>query len=299
MKVGAFEILDPVPDLRDVCAIAILRPWVDVGQIGTLAMRRLEEYLGAHELGRLSHPGTFFDFTRYRPQTRIVNGQRVFSKPNSIIRYAKHQETQKDYLFLDLREPHSMGEAYADAIVTLLEHFNVTEYCRIGSMYDSVPHTRPLMVTGSLNEEQLQKVKHLVSPKKNTYEGPTSIVNLVDDTLRDSNLTITSLMVHVPQYVQLNEDYMGVCRILETIASLYEFPMSLASINTGQQQYLDIGNSVANNKQVAKLVEQLETYYDQVLSPKTSKDKIAFSPEVESFLTEMSDLLGNVSDDQI
>ena len=255
--------------------------------------------MGAHELGRLSHPGTFFDFTRYRPQVRIVNGQRIFSKPNSVIRYAKHQETQRDYIFLDLREPHSMGETYADSIVTLLDHFNVTEYCRIGSMYDSVPHTRPLMVTGSLTEEQFEKVKHLVSPKKNTYEGPTSIVNLMDDTLRDSNLTITSLMVHVPQYVQLNEDYMGVSRILETVASLYGFPMSLSSISNGQQQYLDIGNSVANNKQVAKLVEQLETYYDQVLSPKTSRDKIEFSPEVESFLTEMSDLLGNIPDDQI
>ena len=106
-------------------------------------------------------------------------------------------------------------------------------------------------------------------------------------------------MVHVPQYVQFNEDYMGVSRILETIATLYEFPMSLASNNTGEQQYLDIGISVANNKQVAKLVEQLETYYDQVLSPKTPKCKTTLSPEVESFLKEMSDQLGNISDDQI
>ena len=296
MKVGEFEIPEPVPDLRDVRAIAILRPWIDVGHIGTLALRRLEEYLGARELGRLSRPGTFFDFTRYRPHIRIVDGQRTLSTPNSVVRYARHQETQKDYLFLDLREPHSMGETYTNAIVTLLTHFNVTEYCRIGSMYDSVPHTRPLLVTGTLNEGQSEKVKCLVSPQKNTYQGPTSIVNLVADTLLQSNLIITSLMVHVPQYVQLNEDYMGVARLLEAIAALYEFPMSLVNNTTGEQQYLDIGRSVANNKQVAKLVEQLETYYDQVLLPNAPKDKAAFSPEVETFLGEMSDLLGGISD---
>ena len=153
MRIGAFELNEPVPELKNTCAIAMLRPWIDVGRVGTLVLNQLEAKLGAKELGRLARPGTFFDFTRYRPRMRIVDGRRVFTTPNSIVHYAQDADTERDYLFLHLREPHAVGEDYAEAIVDLATYFNVTEYCRIGGMYDSVPHTRPLLVTGTLSDE--------------------------------------------------------------------------------------------------------------------------------------------------
>ncbi len=76
MRVGEFELIEPVPELRNPCAIVMLRPWVDVGRVGTIVLTKLERYLGAKELGRLARPGTYFDFTRYRPRTRIVGGQK-------------------------------------------------------------------------------------------------------------------------------------------------------------------------------------------------------------------------------
>ena len=182
MRVGAFEVLDDGPELKNTIAIANLRPWVDVGRVGTLVLNKLERHMNAVELGRLAKPGVFLDFTRERPKTRVVNGKRVLTKPNTIARYARDEETGRDYLFLHLREPHMFGEDYTDAVVKLLQHYNVVEYCRIGSMWDSVPHTRPLMVTGTLNELYEGRTRHLVSVRRNTYEGPTSIVNLVGDT---------------------------------------------------------------------------------------------------------------------
>ena len=74
MRVGEFELVDPVPEMNNTVAIGMLRPWVDVGRVGTLSLRKLEQYLGAKELGRLAKPGKFFDFTRYRPRMRITNG---------------------------------------------------------------------------------------------------------------------------------------------------------------------------------------------------------------------------------
>ena len=163
MKIGAFEIQEPVPDLRNTRAIAMLRPWIDVGRVGTLVLGQLERKMGASELGKLARPGTFFDFTRYRPRIRMIEGERVFSTPNSIVNYAKDSHTERDYLFLHLREPHAFGEDYAEAIVELAEHFNVTEYCRIGGMYDSVPHTREPRITftatGKKNNSLLKKIE--------------------------------------------------------------------------------------------------------------------------------------------
>ena len=67
MRIGAFEINDPIPDLNEPYVFAILRPWIDMNHVGSLTLNRLETQFGAKELGKLAKPGNFFDFTRYRP----------------------------------------------------------------------------------------------------------------------------------------------------------------------------------------------------------------------------------------
>ena len=289
MRIGEFEVVEPVPELKNTCAISMLRPWIDVGRVGTLGLTRLEQYLGAKELGRLAKPGTFFDFTRYRPRMRTVGGQRVFTTPNTIVHYAHDDETDRDYLFVHIREPHTLGEDYSEAIVELLRHFDVTEHCRIGGMYDSVPHTRPLLVTGTMGDDQAEKAKGLVSPRRSTYQGPTSIVNLVSEALTQMEIDSNSLMVHLPQYVQLDEDHMGASRLMEVLCAVYGFPASLADNKRGQQQYLDIGRAVENNSEVRSLITQLETYYDRVLAGQEGEKETSFAPDVAKFLTEMTE----------
>ena len=203
MRISEFELTEPVPEMKDTIAVSMLRPWIDVGRVGTLSLRALQRYLGAKEIGRLSRPGKFFDFTRYRPRMRLVNGKRTFTKPNTIAHYAHDDYTDRDYLFIHVREPHNFGEDYTEAIVELLKFCNVTEYCRIGGMYDSVPHTRPILVTGSMKDDQEQKAAGKLNPRRSTYQGPTSIVNQVNEDLSGLGVANTTLMAHLPQYVQL------------------------------------------------------------------------------------------------
>ena len=292
MKVGEFELVEPVPELHDTRAVAMLRPWIDVGKVGTLALNRLEAHMGAKEVGRLSKPGAFFDFTRYRPRMGLAGGRRTFTTPNSIVKYSREQNGQ-DYLFLRIREPHNRGEDYAQAIVELLDYFGVVEYCRVGGMYDSVPHTRPLVVTATLGDEQAELAKGLVSTRKSTYQGPTSIVNLVADTLSRAETSTTSLMVHLPQYVQLDEDQMGASRILEVFCAVYGLPTELADASLGQQQYDNISRAVESNPEVGSLIAKLEEYYDRVHSGPSEEEEVSLSPDVESFLREMGRRLEN------
>jgi len=291
MILGAFELHEPVPEMHNTCAIVMLRPWVDVGRVGTLVLSSLEKHVEAKELGRLARPGTFFDFTRYRPRTRNVGGRRVFTTPNSVAHYAHDEETERDYIFLHLREPHALGEDYTDAIVTLLRHFDVTEYCRIGGMYDSVPHTRPVLITGTLSEGQEELAKGIVSPRRGTYQGPTSIINLVNEVFSEDEVATSSLMAHLPQYVQLDEDHMGASRLMEVLCAVYGFPKSLADPSRGQQQYLDITKAVEDNEEVRTMITQLESYYDRVLAAEHPDEEARFSPDVERFLREMAERL--------
>jgi hypothetical protein len=57
MRIGAFEVQEPIPDLREPHALTMLRPWVDVGSVGSVTLRRLARHFQARELAMLARPG--------------------------------------------------------------------------------------------------------------------------------------------------------------------------------------------------------------------------------------------------
>ena len=83
MRIGAFELDEPLPELHDPHVLAMLDPWIDVGEVGTLTLNWLENHFQAEDLGRISRPGHFFDFTRYRPTVYYdEEGRKQISVPN-------------------------------------------------------------------------------------------------------------------------------------------------------------------------------------------------------------------------
>ena len=291
MRIGAFEVDEPLPQSEDLHAIALLYPWVDAGSVGTLALETLERHLGARELGRLARPGSFFDFTRYRPVSRLVEGQRVITIPNTNIYYASGNGGP-DYLFIHLMEPHASAEQYIHSVLELLKKLNVKRYCRISAMYNAVPHTRPLRVTGSPGLESIPGMAGLITPRQqgSGYQGPTSIMNNVSEGLERVGVENISFMVHLPHYLNLEEDYAGTARILEVLSALYKLPTDLADFEHGKQQYQDVGAEVQQNPQVKSLVERLEEYYDAQQSsspPPLEEEAPPLSADIEQFLNEI------------
>ena len=303
MRVGAFEINEPVPELKDPHAFAMIRPWVDVGSVGTLTLNRLERFMGSKELGRLHRPGTYFDFTRYRPNMRLVDGARQVKIPNSTIRYAT-TENGPDYLFLHLLEPHSNGEDYTDSILEVVRYFGVKRYCRVGAMYDAVPHTRPLLVTGSLGSVEQKRPVPNFKLQQSTYQGPTTIMNLLSEGIEQDQIETINFMVHLPQYVQLEEDYAGTSRMIEVLSSVYDnIPPDLAPVRRGQRQYRELNATVDRNSELKTLIQQMEQYYDSQLTAESASSSSeqgssspALSPEIEAFLSELGDRLEGESD---
>jgi hypothetical protein len=292
MRLGAFEIQEPIPEFKNLHAIALLHPWVDAGSVGTMTLGRLEQHLGAKEFAKLYRPGTFFDFTRYRPTSRIVEGQRIVVVPNTNIYYALGKEGP-DFLFIHLMEPHAFAERYIKSLVELLKTFNIKRYCRISGMYNAVPHTRPLRVTGSPELEKMPGMAGLITPRQATggYQGPTSIMNSVTEELEKQGTEMINFMVHLPHYLNLEEDYAGTARLMEVLCALYSFPSHLKETDLGAKQYQEVGTQVEHNSQVKALIAQLEEYYDSQQAPEPALEEPPLSPDVESFLREMGQKL--------
>ena len=286
MRVGVFELKEPLPDLHEPHALVMLRPWIDVGNAGSLSFALLEEYLHAHRLGGLAKPGTFFDFTRYRPMIELIEGRRKIIVPNTIIKYAK-SPGGNDFLLFHLLEPHMLGELYADSVLKVLQKFGVKRYCLVGSMYDAVPHTKPLMVTGNASGV-LEEESYKLGVRSSDYEGPTTIVILVSEEALKCNIEVMSLIVHLPQYTRLEEDYAGILRLLEVICSLYQLPMNLEEVRSkAEEQYRQLSSAMERDTVLKRIVEQLEAHYEARLS-KERKEAPKLAPEIEKFLHDLS-----------
>jgi hypothetical protein len=283
MRIGAFELNEPIPELKDPYVFATLRPWIDVNNVGSLILSGLETQFEAKELARLAKPGNFFDFTRYRPNLYLEEGIRRVSIPNTTLRYAK-REGGNDLLFLHLLEPHALAEVYVDSVLRLLKALKVKKYCLLGSMYDGVPHTRPLIVNGgAIGRETERDLKKSGSLPSN-YQGPTSITTLITQRAPEIDIETIWFIVSLPQYVILEEDYLGKVRLMEILNLLYNIPIDKKDFERAIEQRSSINQKAERTPELKNLLPQLETMYEVRIKRKGGERVPGLSPEVEEIL---------------
>ncbi len=286
MRVGPFELKEPLPELKEPHALVRLEPWVDVGSVGVLTLSWLETRFQAKELGKLARPGDFFDFTRYRPTSYFIEGRRQLTIPNVHITYAKRRRG-KDFLFLHLLEPHSHGEIFVDSLLRLMGKLGVKRYCLIGSMYDYVPHTKPLLVSGGGVGKSVEQELKKLGIGSSAYQGPTSITTLIPQRASEIGIETMSLIVHLPQYTQLDEDYMGTLRLMEVLGSLYNLTIDEAYVKKAEKQLQQISMALDDDPRLKATIEQLENHYETQANRRKEEETPRLSPDVEKFLSEM------------
>ncbi len=283
MRIGAFEVKEPIPELNEPYLFVTLRPWIDVNNVGTLVLDELEAQYGAEELAGLAKPGHFFDFTRYRPTLYYEGAIRRVAIPNVTLRYAK-REGQSDLLFLRLLEPHALSEVYVDSVLRLLKTLKVKKYILLGSMYDAVPHTRPLIINGGAIGRETQQDLKKSEAQPSHYQGPTSITTLITQRATEFGTETIWFIVSLPQYVVLEEDYLGKVRLMEILNLLYNTPMNKKDFERALEQRSLISQKVERTPELKNLLPQLETMYEVRIKTKEGEGMPKLSSEIEEML---------------
>lgn len=284
MRVGGFEVKEPVLEPNEPCVIATLRPWIDVNKVGSLVLKELKTRFDATEFAKLSRPGTFYDFTRYRPTILIKEeGIRDMSIPNTTVQYAQRDE-KNDLLLLRMLEPHAHAELYVKSVVKLLKTFRAEKYILVGSMYDAVPHTRPLLLSGyGINGNAAEDVRK-TGARSIIYQGPTTIANLITKEIAESGIEACVLIVSLPQYVVLEEDYMGKARLMEALSMLCDIPVDRDDFAKALEQRNLISERIDSSPEVKLLLPQLERAYDMRVKSMEPQANSPLSPEMEDIL---------------
>jgi len=280
MRIGAFEVHEPLPEIREPHVLASLRPWVDVNNVGTMILDELEARLGAKELAQLARPGLFFDFTRYRPTLYSEEGVRRLKIPNSTLSYSR-REKGNDLLLLRLLEPHMQGEDFVESLLDLFKTLKVKRYCLLGSMYDAVPHTKPLLVSGRATGAEAEKEMKKAGVQASNYQGPTSITSLLPLLASDLGVETMTFIVSLPQYVNMEEDYLGKVRLMEVLNVLYDIPIDKKDFDKAARQRSLINQKVEGSPELKQVLPHLETLYGMRIAKKESEGMPGLSPEME------------------
>ena len=285
MRIGEFELTEPVPDLNRPHVLAAVRPWFDAGSVGTLSLGRIEDHLLAAGLGCLARPGRYYDFTRYRPSYRSEQGSRDFLLANSVIYYSL-RETGQDLIFLHLLEPHLYGEDYVDSVLELLKFFKASSYALVGGMYDFVPHSRPLLLSSWGGSQTGEDATPSVSALHKIDDRQASITDLIAPRAAELGIETKTYAVHLPRYLQLKEDQAGVARVMEALCADYDLPSSLIDQAQGEQQYAEMESQISETEGGETLVRHLEDRYDE-WQRELEIPSLPLPPKVEEFLREL------------
>ena len=292
MRIGAFELDEPIPELREPHVLAMLDPWIDVGSAGTLTLAWLEKHFDAEDVGRIARPGNFFDFTRYRPTIYYdEEDKRQVAVPNTYMTWGRGKDN--DFIFLHLLEPHSHSDLYIESMVKVLVRLGVKRYCLLGSMYDYVPHTMPLLVTGSASGSSTATELEGLGIESGKYQGPTTITTLITQKALQLGMETMSLIVHIPQYTQLEEDYSGAARLMDMVSSIYGgIPVDKGYYEKAQEQADELNQALIKNPQLKDIIKEMEAEYGQ--HPRRRPERQPpLSPEIERFLSEMEHRFGD------
>src|ERR1035437_312010 len=178
MRVGAFEVEFPVPNLKEPHAIAVVPSWLDAGKSATLTLSYLERLFGGQNLTTLARPGEFFDQTRYRPVLSGSGDSTRITITNAVVAYGRRTQGS-DFVFLQLPEPHTRADDYVDSVTELLKTIGLKRYILLGSVYDMVPYTRPMLVTSSASNQSTKSNLSVTRVVPSDYQGPTSILSVI------------------------------------------------------------------------------------------------------------------------
>ncbi|MBI2857575.1 MAG: PAC2 family protein [Chloroflexi bacterium] len=200
----------------------------------------------------------------------------------------RRQRGDNDFVFLSLLEPHMLGQTFVDSVFELLQTLGVKRYTLLGSMYDMVPYTRPLMITGHVHAASGATRKAGVL--ESDYVGPTSLTAQITQRAAEAGIETATLIVHLPSYLGLEEDYRGQTRLIEALSPMYGFQNMQEDLEKAAEQYDSVAKMAEEmlraDPRYRNILQELEHSYDARVH-KTAGSSARLSPEPEQLLQEL------------
>ncbi|WP_443209374.1 PAC2 family protein, partial [Rhodococcus rhodochrous] len=216
-----------VPVLRDPVLVAAFEGWNDAGDAASGAVEHLELIWDAEPFAELDSE-EYYDYQVNRPQVRLVDGvTREIDWPTTRLSLCSPPGSDRDVVLLHGIEPSMRWRSFCDAIIELVDEFEVHTVVLLGALLADTPHTRPVPVTGTAySSEAAERFKLQTS----RYEGPTGITGVLQDAFVRAGIPAVSFWAAIPHYVSNPPNPKATVALLRRVEDVLDLEVPLGEL---------------------------------------------------------------------
>ncbi len=276
-----------VPVLRDPVLVAAFEGWNDAGDAASGAVEHLELIWDAEPFAELDSE-EYYDYQVNRPQVRLVDGvTREIDWPTTRLSLCSPPGSDRDVVLLHGIEPSMRWRSFCDAIIELVDEFEVHTVVLLGALLADTPHTRPVPVTGTAySSEAAERFKLQTS----RYEGPTGITGVLQDAFVRAGIPAVSFWAAIPHYVSNPPNPKATVALLRRVEDVLDLEVPLGELPLLAEEWEQtVTDMIEDDEEIAEYVRTLEERGDAEAEEDISEviakiDGDALAAEFERYL---------------
>ncbi|MGH3415544.1 MAG: PAC2 family protein [Actinocrinis sp.] len=296
--------LEELPELVDPVMVAAFEGWNDAADAASNAVRHLADVLDADLFGAMDAED-YYDFQVNRPVLALDDeGEREIVWPTTRFSVARVPVASagsaagagadnganaagsaggaaarsgepgfRDVVLVHGIEPNMRWRSFCEELFDLARDLGVTTIVSLGALLADVPHTRPVPVSGSSNNDELQGAHGLDKP---TLQGPTGINGVLQEMARHEEIDMVSFWAAVPHYVAQAPCPKATLALIRRIEDVLDLTIPLADLPEEARAWeTGVDELAAEDSEVAEYVRTLEEAKDTAELPEASGEAIA------------------------
>jgi proteasome assembly chaperone (PAC2) family protein len=251
---------DHEPALHDPVVVAAFTGWNDAADAASDAVDWLAARYGATEFASIDEQ-VHVDFQAQRPQVTLVDGAlRDLTWPVYSLRAAATPNGDPDLVLVSGPEPNYDWRGFCSAVMDAANRVGARTVVTLGSLLADSPHSRAPHVTGSATDVDMNE---RIALSRSRYEGPTGIIGVLHDTVRNAGFAAASLWVPVPHYVAAPPNPGAILALLHGVGRAVDLAVDTRELRVAAQAWeARVDAAVAEDDDLRTYVHSLEEQYD-------------------------------------
>jgi proteasome assembly chaperone (PAC2) family protein len=272
------------PELRNPVLVAAFAGWNDAADAATTAVRFLIDRWKPVKFAEIEAE-EFYVFTETRPTISAKKGiMRAVSWPSNHFLSLITPQFERDIILYLGVEPQLKWKTFSSSYLDVCKRFNVSEVLLLGAFLANIPHSMDVPISGfSSNTQTLNRLIKL-DVQSSRYEGPTGMIGVLQDSLRRSNIPVSSLWAAAPHYLAATPNIKVTAALLTHLNTFLSFDLDLSDIQADAQRFEEqitmlVERDPEASAYVHKLEEQAGAILDEDAEHDEDDDEVIINPD--------------------
>lgn len=213
------------PALRNPKAIIAFEGWNDACEAASGAVQYLLGRGRVDEPFATIEPEEFFNFQEHRPEVEIDSGgTRSLTWPETRFYAVPMDEAPSDLLLVVGDEPSFRWKTFSRTVAQVLSEHDVEQAVLLGAYIGQASHRRPVPLAGAGTDPSAVSAFGLAA---SDYEGPTGIIGVLVEALREVGTPALSIWAATPPYLAANANPSAMLALLSKASEVVGIPFDL------------------------------------------------------------------------